>query len=69
MLPAMFGRLEGYMQALVSYGVPFDPALVRTGTVTAAEGYRCAVELIQLAERPTALFCYNDSMAMGANTP
>jgi LacI family transcriptional regulator len=65
-LPAMFGRLEGYKQALASYGVPFDPRLVRTGTVTAPEGYRCAVELMQLAERPTALFCFNDSMAMGA---
>ncbi len=65
-LPAMFGRFEGYKQALASYGVPFDPRLVRAGTVIASEGYRCAVELMQLPERPTALFCYNDSMAMGA---
>ncbi len=65
-LPAMFGRLEGYKQALESYGVPFDPGLVRAGIVIAPEGYRCAVELLQLPERPTALFCYNDSMAMGA---
>ncbi|MFL5804050.1 MAG: LacI family DNA-binding transcriptional regulator [Roseiflexaceae bacterium] len=65
-LPAMFGRFEGYKQALASYGVRFDPRLVRAGTVIASEGYRCAVELMQLPERPTALFCYNDSMAMGA---
>jgi len=65
-LPGMFGRLEGYKQALASYGVPFDPSLVRAGTVIASEGYRCAVELLQMPERPTALFCYNDSMAMGA---
>ena len=65
-LPAMFGRLEGYQQALASYGVPFDPELVRTGTVIAPEGYRCALELLTLPERPTALFCYNDSVAMGA---
>jgi len=65
-LPAMFGRLEGYKQALAAYGVPFDPSLIRTGTVIAPEGYRCALELLRLPERPTALFCYNDSMAMGA---
>jgi LacI family transcriptional regulator len=65
-LPAMFGRLEGYKQALAAYGVPFDPGLVRAGTVIAPEGYRCALDLLQLPERPSALFCYNDSMAMGA---
>ncbi len=65
-LPAMFGRLTGYTQALQAYGVPFDPALVRAGTVIAPEGYRCALSLLQLVDRPTALFCYNDSLAMGA---
>src|SRR5262245_52240890 len=65
-LPAMFGRLEGYKQALAAYGVPFDERLIRTGTVIAPDGYRCALELLQLPERPTALFCYNDSLAMGA---
>lgn len=65
-LPAMFGRLDGYKQALGSYGVPFEPGLVRAGTATAEGGYRCATELMRLSERPTALFCYNNSMAMGA---
>ncbi|NTU81965.1 MAG: substrate-binding domain-containing protein [Chloroflexales bacterium] len=65
-LPAMFGRLEGYKQALAAYGVPFDPGYVRAGTVIAQEGYCLALELLQLPERPSALFCYNDSMAMGA---
>jgi LacI family transcriptional regulator len=55
-LPAMFGRLEGYKQALAAYGVPFDPRLARSATVTAPEGYRCALELMQLPEPPTALF-------------
>jgi LacI family transcriptional regulator len=65
-LPGMFGRLAGYQQALAAYGVPFDQSLIRTGTVIASEGYRCAIELLQSPEPPTALFCYNDSMAMGA---
>lgn len=65
-LPAMFGRLEGYKQALAAYAVPYDPALVRNVVVVAAEGYRVARELLAQPERPTALFCYNDSLAMGA---
>lgn len=65
-IPAMVGRLAGYKQALASYGVPFDPGLVRNGKAIAADGYRCGLELLQLPERPTALFCFNDSMAMGA---
>ncbi len=65
-IPASFGRLEGYKQALASYGLPFDEQLVRAGRSTAAEGYRCAMELMQLPERPTALFCFSDLMAMGA---
>jgi len=65
-IPASFGRLEGYKQALASYGVPFDPSLVCSGKGVGEEGYRCTVELMQLPERPTALFCFNDIMAMGA---
>jgi LacI family transcriptional regulator len=65
-LPGRFGRLAGHKQALAEYGVPYDIQLTRAGAATAPEGYRCAIELLQLPERPTALFCYNDSMAMGA---
>ncbi len=66
-MPASWGRLEGYKQALASYGMRFDPDLVRVGQPSnAAEGYRCALDLLRLPERPTALFCFNDSMAMGA---
>jgi LacI family transcriptional regulator, galactose operon repressor len=65
-IPAMFGRLEGYKQALASFGVPFDPSLVCGGRGVAEEGYRCAAELMQLPERPTALFCFKDEMAIGA---
>jgi LacI family transcriptional regulator len=65
-IPATFGRLEGYKRALAAYHVPFNPSLVHSGKSSAEEGYRCAVELLQLAGRPTALFCFSDQMAMGA---
>lgn len=65
-IPAAIGRLGGYQQALAKYDVVFDPRLVIAGKSHAAEGYRCAMALMQLPEPPTGLFCFNDSMAMGA---
>jgi LacI family transcriptional regulator len=65
-IPATSGRLEGYKQALAAYDVPFDVDLVCSGAIGGAEGYRCAWELMRLPEPPTALFCFNDTMAMGA---
>jgi LacI family transcriptional regulator len=65
-IPATSGRLEGYRQALESYGITFDPGLVRSGKSNAETGYRCGFDLMQLEERPTALFCFSDSIAMGA---
>lgn len=64
--PGVVGRLEGYKQALAAYGIPFDEALVCVEIGQADGGYRCAMRLFQQPNRPTALFCYNDRMAMGA---
>src|SRR5713101_901203 len=66
-IPAASGRLAGYKQALASYGVALDSTLVRHGrTGFAPDGYRCMRELLQMPERPTGVFCFNDSVAMGA---
>jgi LacI family transcriptional regulator len=65
-MPATFGRLEGYKQALTEYGIPFDEILVHADEGNAAGGYRCALNLLEQADRPTALFCWSDWMAMGA---
>lgn len=64
-IPAARGRLAGYQHALAAYNVPFDPQLVCVGLSTAAEGFRCAMDLLRMPERPTALFCFKDTMAMG----
>jgi LacI family transcriptional regulator len=65
-IPATFGRLQGYKQALAAAGVEYDGRLVRAGKSSAAEGHRCALELLALPEPPTALFCFSDVIAMGA---
>ncbi|MFH8839164.1 LacI family DNA-binding transcriptional regulator [Streptomyces sp. NPDC017868] len=65
-IPAALGRREGYERALREAGLPLDPALVVSGHATADGGYTAACELLDRADRPTALFCGNDRMAMGA---
>src|SRR6266487_254502 len=65
-IPASFGRLEGYKQALRAYGVPFDEDLVRLHASESRGGYRGTLELLQLREPPTAIFCFSDFMAVGA---
>lgn len=65
-IPATSERLEGYKKALFSHGIPFDPKLVVYDHSDSEGGYRGAQTLMQLPDRPTALFCFNDRMAMGA---
>jgi LacI family transcriptional regulator len=59
-------RLKGYRQALATADIPFDPQLVRSGDWQVAAGYNHALALLDLAQPPTALFCANDLMAIGA---
>ncbi len=65
-IPATGLRLAGYQAALADHGIPFDPALVVTDNSSSDGGYRGAQALMQIPERPTAIFCFNDRMAMGA---
>jgi LacI family transcriptional regulator len=59
-------RLKGYREALAGAGIPFDPALVRQGDWQVSDGYRLALDLLGLPDAPSALFCANDLMAIGA---
>lgn len=65
-VPAAVGRLEGLKQALAAHGVPFEEALVQTGESIPAGGYYATMALMHLPNPPTAIFCYNDRMALGA---
>ena len=65
-IPATRGRLEGYRHALTEAGVPFDPRLVVPEVPDTHGGQRAARQLLEAPDHPTALFCFSDSMAMGA---
>ncbi|BAP45358.1 LacI family transcriptional regulator [Pseudomonas sp. StFLB209] len=59
-------RVAGYQDAVHQAGIAPDPALICHGNFSLQAGYDGAANLLQLAERPTALFCENDEMAIGA---
>jgi LacI family transcriptional regulator len=60
-------RLDGYRRALEEAGLTFDPSLVLTAENTMAGGSNATEQLLDLgAPRPTAVFMYNDQMAVGA---
>jgi LacI family transcriptional regulator len=65
-IPATHGRLIGYARALADAGIDVDPALVTQGAADVPGGCVAASRLLDAADRPTALFCFNDAMAMGA---
>ena len=58
-------RLEGYKEALVANGVPFDKALVTVGELTERSGYKVGRDFLTRDERPTAIIACNDLMALG----
>jgi LacI family transcriptional regulator len=63
---AAAGRLAGYHRALAESGIPYDDGLVRHTSTAPDQGYWLTSELLDLPDRPTALFCGNDRAAAGA---
>jgi DNA-binding LacI/PurR family transcriptional regulator len=61
-----FDRYCGYRRALAEAGVGFDPASVITGPPSAAGGREMVRRILTRAVRPTAIFCFNDLIAIGA---
>ena len=59
-------RLKGHRQALATVDIAFDGDLVRFGDWLPDTGYRATLELMRLSRPPSALFCMNDLMAIGA---
>ncbi|HID55745.1 TPA: LacI family transcriptional regulator [Candidatus Poribacteria bacterium] len=58
-------RFEGYKKALKDYGVKVDKRLVREGGYGLEEGYRAAIDLLSIRDRPSAIFAFNDMEAIG----
>lgn len=61
-VPATKGRLRGYIEGMERSGLQ-DKISIESGPGNAIGGYEAASKILK--NRPTAIFCYNDRMAMG----
>jgi LacI family transcriptional regulator len=58
-------RIDGYRSALERAGISFDHALVRYGDFQHEGGFLRGGELLDLPDRPTAIFAGSDQQAFG----
>ncbi len=63
---AMQERLRGHQAALQEAGLTFEPGLMVYGDYTRPSGQAATRQLLALPKPPTAIFAFNDRMAMGA---
>jgi|YelNatPaOPRAMG01_1025707.scaffolds.fasta_scaffold55725_1 DNA-binding LacI/PurR family transcriptional regulator len=61
-----FERQEGYIAAMREHGLPISSDLIKESDFKQEGGYRAAIELLSLKERPTAFFVANNLMTLGA---
>jgi LacI family transcriptional regulator len=59
-------RLRGYHAALAAAGILAEPELVVDSNFEIDHGLRAARRLLDLHEPPTAIFAFNDNIAIGA---
>lgn len=59
-------RKQGFMDSLIAHRIPLNPDYFAAGDYSIESGYRAMSTLLELADPPTAVFCSNDDMAIGA---
>ena len=59
-------RLHGFRAALASAGIIPDPELIVEANWEISGGFDAAERLLALPYRPTAIFAFNDNLAIGA---
>src|SRR5690606_1996686 len=61
-------RFEGYQQGLKKFGLPYSNIYIQYASYQIDSGYACMLKLLALPERPSAVICTADIMAIGAMT-
>lgn len=59
-------RKEGFVNALIKNKVQINDEYIVSGNYSLDGGYKAMQKLISLSKPPTAVFCSNDDMAIGA---
>jgi LacI family transcriptional regulator len=58
-------RKRGYQKAMQEAGLEFDSRLLLNGDLNEEDAIKMAKEVLSLAQRPTAILCADDTMALG----
>jgi LacI family repressor for deo operon, udp, cdd, tsx, nupC, and nupG len=64
--PSALNRFDGYKSALEDAGIKLNPQFVIKGDYLVDTGIQAMEKLLRLKNRPTAVFCFSDDMAIGA---
>jgi LacI family repressor for deo operon, udp, cdd, tsx, nupC, and nupG len=64
--PLVKDRVKGYRQQMAKAEIAVPADYVARGDFTLESGYHAMQKLFALSHKPTAVFCANDEMAMGA---
>jgi len=59
-------RLKTYKETLKAHNIMIDEELVRVGNFKQVGGFNACKELLNIQAPPSAIFCANDMMALGA---
>lgn len=59
-------RRDGFLKALIENNIPINNKFIVEGNYTIESGHGAMKKLLKLNETPTAVFCSNDEMAIGA---
>lgn len=64
-VPAAIGRERGFREALADAGIAVNESWIAARSSGAKGGREAGRALLDREDRPTAIFCFNDEMAMG----
>jgi LacI family purine nucleotide synthesis repressor len=59
-------RKQGFVKAMLEQGKPIFPQYILQGDYGFESGYYRMTEFLCQSDKPTAVFCFNDDMALGA---
>ncbi len=65
-IPTYIERMAGYKKALAKYNVPFDESLIFARNNDYKSGFEIANKILELEEKPTAIFSGNNLLTLGA---
>lgn len=65
-LTSWYKRREGYESILKKFRIEVDESLIIESSPTQEAGYNSVEDLFKLEKMPTAIFCFNDVISIGA---